>query len=197
MQLKCFCFIIFLSSACLSVQSQQLDFFREDLTFQIDSTNFTVSGQYFFRNNSSSQRQTLINYPLPRLTDGPLFDTILVFSEESPAKPLELYFHDTLVSFRITVEPVSDKQITIFYSQQHNGNYAKYILTTTKYWGKPLQLAEFRLVVPPYINIQNCFEPPDKISEFDDVSIYYWKRQNFSPSHDFEIWFEPSPKLPK
>ena len=194
MQIKSTVFLFFLLLGCLGVHSQRLDFFREDLTFQIDSTYFTVSGQYYFRNNTSSQQRNLISYPLPRLTDGSLFDTIMVFSEENPATPLELHFQDTLVSFSIGVEPGSEKQITIFYSQRHNGNYAKYILTTTKYWGKPLQLAEFKLVVPEYINIKSCFEPPDKISVFDDTSIYRWTRRNFMPAKDFEIRFEIIPK---
>jgi hypothetical protein len=190
MQLKYPVFLFSLLLSCLCVHSQRLDFFREDLSFQIDSTNFTVSGQYYFRNNSSSQQQTMINYPLPRLTDGPLFDTILVFSEEEPAVPLQINVHDTMVIFSITMQPGSEKQITIIYSQRHNGNYAKYILTTTKYWGKPLQQADFTLVVPPYIHIQTCFEPPDKISEFEGTHIYHWARQNFMPTNDFEIWFE-------
>jgi hypothetical protein len=195
MQLRTTVLLFVLLLSCLNVCSQRLDFYREDLTFQIDSTNFTVSGQYFFRNNSSSQQQTMINYPLPRLTDGSLLDTILVFSEEEPAVPMQINVHDTMVIFSITMKPGSEKQITIIYSQRHNGNYAKYILTTTKYWGKPLQSAEFNLVVPPYINIQTCFEPPDKISEFEGTSIYHWTRQNFLPANDFEIWFEIIPKL--
>lgn len=188
MQLRTNILLFLLLLSCLSVHSQRLDFFREDLTFQLDSTNFTVSGQYYFRNNSLSQQRSLISYPLPRLADGPLFDTIMVFSEENLAIPFQL--HDTLISFEIQMQPGSEKQITIIYSQRHNGNYAKYILTTTKYWGKPLQLAEFKLVVPPYINILSCFEPPDKISEFEGTSIYHWTRQNFMPANDFEIWFE-------
>lgn len=194
MQLKAPVFLFFMLLSCLSVYSQRLDFFREDLTFQIDSNHFTVSGQYFFRNNFDSQQQTLINYPLPRLTENSLFDTILVFSDDDPTVPLPLYIHDSLVTFNITLPPGSVQPITIIYSQRHNGNYAKYILTTTKYWGKPLQLAEFKLVVPDYINILNCFESPDKISEFDGVSIYQWMRQNFMPAKDFEIWFEIIPK---
>lgn len=192
MQLKYTLFLFFLLLSCLSVHSQRLDFFREDLSFQLDSTHFTVSGQYYFRNNSLSQQRSLISYPLPRLADGPLFDTIMVLSEENLAIPFQL--HDTLISFEIMMQPGSEQTITIIYSQRHNGNYAKYILTTTKYWGKPLQLAEFKLVVPPYINIQTCFEPPDKISEFEGTSIYHWTRQNFMPANDFEIWFEIIPK---
>lgn len=193
MLLKCPGLLFLVLLSCLSVQSQQIDFFRENLTFQIDSTHFTVSGQYFFRNNSASPRQTLINYPLPRLTDGVLFDTILVFGDHDPAVPLSFHFHDTLVAFDLAMQPVSEKQITIIYSQRHNGNYAKYILSTTKYWGKPLQLAEFKLVVPVHIKIQKCFEPPDKISVFGDTSIYHWTRHNYMPSEEFEIWFETIP----
>lgn len=192
MQLRTTVLLFFLLLSCLGVHSQRLDFFREDLTFQLDSTHFTVSGQYFFRNNTSSQKRSLISYPFPRLTDGPLFDTILVFSEENLAIPFQ--FHDTLISFEIRMQPGSEQAITIIYSQRHNGNYAKYILTTTKYWGKPLQLAEFKMVVPDYINILNYFEPPDKTSEFEGTSIYHWTRQNFLPANDFEIWFEIIPK---
>lgn len=188
MQLKYPVFLFLLLLSCLSVYSQRLDFFREDLTFQLDSTNFTVSGQYYFRNNSLSQQRSLISYPLPRHTDGHLFDTIMVFSEENLAIPFHL--HDTLITFEIMMQPGSEQAITIIYSQRHNGNYAKYILTTTKYWGKALQLADFKLVIPNYINIQSSFEPPDKISEFEGTSVYHWTRQNFLPIKDFEIWFE-------
>lgn len=130
MQLRTTVLLFFLLLNCLIVHNQRLDFFREVLTFQIDSTNLTVTGRYYFRNNTLNQQRGLISYPLPRLTDGPLFDTILVFSEENHAIPFRL--HDTLISFEIIMKPGSEQPITIIYSQPRNSNYAKYIFTTTK-----------------------------------------------------------------
>lgn len=85
--------------------------------------------------------------------------------------------------------PHSVKTVKILYRQRHNGAEARYILLTTKLWDKPLETANYNLVVKKNIKVNQFSINPDSSVAFGETQVYYWKRENFMPTKDFEISF--------
>jgi len=181
-----FCILlIFQVSRCQSV-----DFYREDLVFSIDSVYFTVNGTYYFRNTSDKQVSFPVAYPVPRVGFQEAIDTLVVYDIERPEIPVKLMHKDTMYLFQAKIDAGSSEAFVIAYRQKHDNHSAKYILTTTSYWGKPLEEASYDLLVPGYIHITGFSYPPDSSTAFREEKIYHWKKKEFMPDKDFTICFD-------
>jgi hypothetical protein len=77
----------------------------------------------------------------------------------------------------------------IGYRQKLNSDSAIYILKTTKGWGKPMDWAEYKLIVPDYMSIKKFSYSPDKTYKIEKNTIYYWKKLNFMPNEDMIFYF--------
>ncbi|MCK9616475.1 MAG: DUF4424 family protein [Lentimicrobiaceae bacterium] len=174
----------------LKSNAQSLDFFREDLTFEIDSACFYVQGDYYFRNNEKRPREIDILYPVPKNDYTKLVDTIMVFDQKNISKPLDLSVKDSVFSFKLFLNPVSTSILKVFYRQHHDGKSCRYILLTTQKWGKPIENARYSLVVKQNIKIISFSYPPDSMKQFGDSIVYFWDKKNFMPDRDFIIYFD-------
>lgn len=180
--------LIFLGTDNL-IWAQKPEFFREEISFGIDSVFFSVSGDYFFRNISDQPRQYIIAYPVRSNNTPKPIDTIMVFDQDNPAQLLKVEIRDTLVNFAITLLPHSVKTIKVFYRQRHNQREVRYILLTTRFWEKTFEKADYSLAVKKNIRIDDFSIKPDSKVDFGETEIYYWERENFMPEKDFEVKF--------
>ncbi|MEI6749499.1 MAG: hypothetical protein WCM93_10100 [Bacteroidota bacterium] len=184
-------FLLIVLHIAAFVHAQRIEFFREDISFGIDTTFFTVNGDYYFRNSSDNSHSIVIAYPVR--SNGTLkpIDTIMVFDESDMAHALKVEVKDTVATFAVKIPPHSFKTLKIIYRQRHNGKEARYILLTTKFWDKPLEIANYNLVIQKNIRINDFSIKPDNSVDFGNTMIYYWKREQFMPAKDFEIKFNP------
>lgn len=179
--------IIFLFS--LSSAGQSVNFFREDITFSVDSVYFTVDGTYYFSNPTNKTVSFTVTYPVPEFQCPEEIDTLQAYDVQNPMNPVRVIKKDTLYFFRIQLAPKGEKAYSISYRQKHNAYNARYILHTTSSWGKPLKEANFDLLVPDYLTITGFSFEPDNYSDFKDDRIYHWKKKDFMPDKDFFITF--------
>jgi len=173
----------------LSSVGQNVAFFREDLVFSIDSVYLTINGKYYFRNNTEQKVSIPIIYPFPRIHMLKAVEKISVIDLEKPGLTFKVNLEDTLATFQVEIAAKSEKAISISYRQQHKGNIARYILTTTSRWKKPFEEANYDLIVPSYFRIVSFPFEPDSFSTFGDEKIYHWKKKDFMPDKDFDIEF--------
>jgi len=178
--------VLFLSNIAYA---QKPEFFREDLSFGLDTAFFSVNGDYYFRNSSAEYHTYTIVFPVRSTNSVKPIDTILVFDHTDDDRMLKVSVKDTLATFVLDMSPHSEKIIKIIYRQRHDGKKARYILTTTKLWEKPFNKADYNLVVKKNIEITDFSIKPDSKIDFGDAVIYYWKREHYLPENDFEINF--------
>jgi hypothetical protein len=157
--------------------------------FSIDSAYFTVKGTYYFRNTTNRPVSVSILYPVSKSGSMKAIDTLIVYDNQNPGVPLRTFDRDTLYTFQMEIAASGSKDYTIAYRQKHNGNTAKYILTTTSFWGQPLEEGKYDLWIPDYIRINEFSYPPDNFTEFDGEMIYHWEKTDFMPDNDFIIRF--------
>jgi len=181
-----FLLLFFLPSG---LPAQRFDFFAEELEFGIDSVYFSVKGYYHFRNPSGKDLKVTIVYPVTAVAGHTPFDTILAADTADLRQPLSVKIRDTIALIPLHLPPYSEKCYLIWYRQRHNGSEARYILTTTRYWGKPLQNATYRLLTGSAVRVDTVSIPPDRKDDFGDATLLTWEKRNFMPEADLIFRF--------
>ncbi|MCX6150261.1 MAG: hypothetical protein NTX22_07045 [Ignavibacteriales bacterium] len=177
--------IFFLSSFVLG---QRADFFKEDITFRLDSLAIDVDGYYWFANRSDKTIESNIFYPFPNYSDEKI-DSIRLYNLSDGRETSFAKEGENGISFFLNIPPFDTVIFQIGYRQKLIGDSAVYILRTTQGWGKPIAYAEFKLIVSNSFLIKQFIYPPDKTYKFEKYKIYYWKKENFMPVQDMIFYF--------
>lgn len=171
------------------VYSQGIDFYKEDITFSLDDKFFKIDGLYWFCNKADQRAEQLIFYPFETSSPAAEIDSVSIYNSKDNKK--EMVKDLSLHGFKFMLElPANDTVIyRIGYRQKIQGDSVKYILTSTKCWNKPLDDAEYKLIVPEQFEITKFSYKPDKVYNIDGKCIYYWHRYNFMPESDMTFHF--------
>jgi hypothetical protein len=183
--IKTFYLLIILCSFSFS---QRANFFKEDITFRLDSMHLNVEGYYWFSNISHTSIATEMFYPFP-YTYGDTIDSIRIYNISIGQKhPFKLEGCNG-ISFYLFIAPHDTVIFQIGYRQKLISDSAVYLLKTTQNWGKPLAHAEYKLLVTEPLVIKHFSYPPTKSYEIQNEKIYYWEMNDFMPDHDMLFCF--------
>ena len=171
------------------IQAQKINFYKEDLNFYLDATHFTVEGYYYFSNSSSTEVTQIIFYPFPDKDNLGIVDSVSVYNTFTNKELSIISKNNSGISFPIFIDRYGFVKLKIVYRQSLKGNFAEYILTTTKIWGLPLEMASYKLFVPDKIKIDSISYPADSVKTDKVRDIYYFNKKNFFPKKNFEIYF--------
>ena len=180
-----FLFILFFPNLfCLDI-----DFFREDLNFEIKDSYFYVDGIYYFRNNSDTEIKRLLFYPFPRDSHNGIVDSMraicLIDSSDCITKTGENGF-----SFRVKLAPHQEQKYRISYRQKLLTNEAEYILTTTQKWRKSFEEVNYKIRLPKDIILDSLSYFPDSLKTVGNKNIFFYHKENFMPDRNMKIWFK-------
>lgn len=180
---------LFLLIAWNSVFSQKIDFFKEELTFTIDTGLFVVDGLYYFRNNTGAEVKQMLFYPFPDVEEFGEIAFIKITKTGDTVSQLATQTTKGAL-FKVQINAHGETPFHISYGQKLKANQAKYIITTTQKWGKPFEEASYRLEVPSFIIITDFSIQPDSLFLEDKLQINTWKRTDFMPDVDFDFEFK-------
>jgi len=79
--------------------------------------------------------------------------------------------------------------IQISYRQKLLSTSAEYILQSTIGWRKPLDQANYQLIVPKNIEIINFSIIPDNSVDYTTEMVYFWEKYNYLPPKNFTFEF--------
>ena len=133
------------------VYSQQLSFYKEDLTFRIKNDTFYVSGNYYLKRKQISEKQTSLFYQVPTDSDYFPVDSACFFNITTNEIIQNIKKTSNGMIFPITIQ--NETILFISYQQKLKSNKAKYILTTTRYWRKPFEEVTYKLITPVELEI--------------------------------------------
>lgn len=173
----------------IAIPALGLDFFREDIEFEIVSDTFKVDGIYYFHNDSSQPINRVLFYPIP-------IDSL--YEEATEIKAVNLAdSSDCLVKiqengffFSVRLQPYQKGKLQLGYTQKLEGNKAEYILTSTQNWGRSLQEVNYKIEIPESIKIESISYLPDSLETKQDKHIFYYHRKDFMPDENMIIRFE-------
>lgn len=170
--------------------SQEVQFYKEDLTFEIKDGRFSVSGKYYLRNADHTDRTITLIYPFPQDSLYEPVDTIFIYNinRAEEIKPLETKMEYSV--FQIEMEAKESAEVLIYYSQKLNDCRAEYILTTTKFWKRGFEKASYQLISDVELNFTFFSYTPDSSFISGNNRIYYWERKSFMPDKNFVFEFD-------
>jgi hypothetical protein len=174
-------------SPLLPVSSQDLQFYREDIVFKVSAGNVVTDASYNFCNLSEKNIKTPLFYPFPENTRE-LIDSILVIDLKADTA-LPIREGRSGVFFPISVKGYGQASYRVYFRQKLKEKKFKYILTSTETWGRALEFANFELQAPDDLLIDSLSYPPDTSYIQNDIQYFFWKKKDFLPKKDFEVFF--------
>jgi hypothetical protein len=179
-----------LQSYCLTVISQDLQFYREDIVFSVSEDQVSTDAVYSFCNPGGKEITTLLFYPFPPDTRE-LIDSLVV-TDLKAGTVIPFREGKSGVFFPVSVNSYGQASYRVYFRQKLVENHFEYILTSTGSWGRPLEFANFELQVPTGILIDSLSYPPDSSFMINETRHYTWKKKDFMPDKDFVIEFKSS-----
>jgi hypothetical protein len=180
--------VITLSSG---IRGQDIEFYREDILFTIDGNVALTDGKYFFCNTGERNRMMTLLYPFPGNTIE-LIDSILI--EDLRTNTIVPYRKsDSGIFFEIHIKSYEQASYRIYFRQNLITNHFCYILKSTSSWGRALEFANYELQMPGSMILDSLSYPPDTSFLSGEIQYYKWKKADFMPPVDFEVFFQSSP----
>lgn len=170
--------------------SQNLQFYREDLSFEIKNGYFYVDGIYNFCNNGDKEIRQVLFYPFPADSLYGGVDSINALDVNAKSQNIITNKTEKGFFFKIALSPYGTNKYKISYRQKLLKNKAEYILLTTQKWGKPFVSCKYKLVTPSAMIITSSSYSPDSTKQRNDKKIYYWSKKDFMPDKNMVFYFK-------
>lgn len=180
--------LFIIHSSLFTLHAQDISFFKENITMKIEQDYFYITGNYFLK--TTGDQSIILVYPLPVDSLYCEVDSINIFNltTDEPVKILER--KKDVAVFKLEFAEYKEVELLISYRQKLLGDRAEYILESTVSWRKPLEQADYQLIVPEGLEIINfSIAPGDSISAGEET-IYYWSKKNYMPDRNMVFEFK-------
>jgi hypothetical protein len=170
--------------------SQTISFYKEEVGMKLDASHFSVTGEYSFRNNYGAEASQTIFFPL--IATGELkVDSFYVYDESAQSYFKNVRKLRSGLFFQLTLYGHQTKKIRIFYMLDHDGTAVKYLAKTNiGYWKSPVSQVIYTLQIDdPSVIVDSTSFKPDDILTRDSRITYFWRKADFLPDKELEIWF--------
>ena len=154
-----------------------LHFAREEIQMNVRPGAVEIAGMYHFTNTLSYPATAVIFYPFP-------LDSFHAYPDSVAIPGYEFERSDSGVSFKLRFRPQVEDSFLAYYRQPLRGRQARYIVTTTREWKRPIDQARFRITVPAGFKGVKLSYKPDATSHTDSTVTYSFTRRSFYPDKD-------------
>lgn len=167
-----------------------VDFFKEEITLSVNDSEATINGVYYFRNDTEKNGEFPVLFPfyVDSLTLFPYSIKAYVIDNAKTVK-LNYRIIEKARSISMTI-PIKAHSITTWYldySQIIKASKARYIITSTSAWGKPLEKATYKFIVPSNFDNITAWPQPDTALIDKSNTILISHQTNFLPRRDMEV----------
>lgn len=176
-----------LQSNSLLLNSQDLQFYREDILFSIDETRVITDAEYYFCHVGDKDIRMSLLYPFPKNTMD-LIDSLVVENLKTNAA-VPYREARSGIFFEIYVKAYGQAAYRVYFRQKLNDGHFTYILNSTHTWGKALEIANYELRLPLPLNLDSLSYLPDTSFIQNDIKHYKWNKTDFMPEKNFEVFF--------
>ncbi len=163
-----------------------IHFAREEVALDIRPGTLEVRGTYHFTCSAPGPLIAGIFYPFPTDSNQLYPDSIEIHGQRFSES-------DSGVFFRKKFVPGAGDSFFAYYRQPLRAGSARYIITSTRKWHRPIDLARFRVTVPASFQDVKLSFRPDSSAKTDSTITYYFTRARFYPDRDLVVtWRWPS-----
>lgn len=162
------------------------EFPEETISIMVHPCNIEVRGLYSYKNPWPFPITQGFGFPFPidELHHTPLPIRLTLAESGEPINIRKFLNDDT---FTLYFKPFERIDVQLYYSQATQTPNARYILTTTNAWRRPLKKAHYFLKTVGVKNIGSNYEMKNA-----GTNVWNWERVNFMPKNDWLIkWEKP------
>ena len=171
-----------------------VEFHSETVRIAIGGDSVEVTGLYRFLTRRSALGSATILYPFP--VDGRLGGARMVSVEVRAAgagwRPLPFSGRPDLPGavWRLPTDWGDTLEVRGVYRQALRGRFARYIVTTTSSWSRPLESARFEITLPDGARPER-FSHAFRASRLEGRRVYVFEARGFRPDRDIEVEWRP------
>jgi hypothetical protein len=167
-----------------------VDFYKEEITLAVNDSESSVNGIYYFRNNTEKAGNFPVIFPF-YVDSLSLFPYSIKPYAVDSSKTVSLDFEsiEKLGSISLAI-PLKPHSVTIWhldYVQKIKARQARYIITSTNAWGRPLQEATYRFIAPANCDSIKTWPPADSSFKEGGRLIFLSHQKDFLPKQEMEI----------
>ncbi len=155
-------------------------FAREEIALDVRPETLEVRGMYHFTNSAREPLVASMFYPFP-------LDSAHTYPDSIDILQHGFQKQDSGVSFRMHFKPGAEDSFFAYYRQPLKVKSATYIVTTTRKWKRPIDLAQFRVTVPAGFGDVKLTFKPDSAVKSDSTVTYHFTRKRFFPDRDVTV----------
>jgi len=165
-----------------------IHFWREHVRVEPSDGRTRVVGVYYFRNLSDEPVETSILYPFPvDRYHMPPFKVRAWQERNGVFQPMGFTRGDAFIRWKTRFAPHEEKVVRVEYVQEIKRNYAIYIVSTTRQWQRPIEVAEFEFWIPRDLRDATLSFEPDRIDTVGDTIVYFVRETDFFPEEDLTV----------
>ena len=139
-----------------------------------------LRGMYHFTCSAKQPLVASMFYPFP-------LDSTHLYPDSIEIRQHGFQKQDSGVSFRMQFRPGAEDSFFAYYRQPLKTNSATYIVTTTRKWKRPIDLAQFRVTAPTGFKDVGLTFKPDSVKKSGSAVSYFFTRKKFFPDKDVTV----------
>ncbi|MCF7903374.1 MAG: hypothetical protein K9M19_08105 [Candidatus Marinimicrobia bacterium] len=171
--------------------AQSVTFNSERITIRIEEQQVRVRGQYYLENHGTTTTTQTLHYPFALQEAGLQFPHTISVMELDTQTPLPFNRTANAIVFPVTISPTREFGFQVDFTQSISRSSFTYILTTTQSWHRPLEQAEFVVIMAPALKLTGMSLPYDyEQIQPDGRHRYLITRVNFMPDENLVITWE-------
>jgi hypothetical protein len=155
-------------------------FAREEIAMDVRPGVLEVRGTYHFTCSAREPLVASMFYPFP-------LDSTHLYPDSIDIRQHGFQKQDSGVSFRMRFRPNAEDSFFAYYRQPLRVNSATYIVTTTRKWNRPIDVARFRVTVPASFKDVKLTFKADSVVKTDSLVSYFFMRKRFFPDRDVTV----------
>jgi len=174
----------------LSGRFTMVRFDQERIDVDVEQGMIHVHGLYHYQNFSRLPSLLTLSTPFPVDADHPVPEALALAEagEDGRVKrELTPRGREDEPRVRLLFAPREGKWILLDYWQPARVAEGRYILTTTRTWGRPITRASFRLRLPLGYELRDSNYPLTEVSGSPSFITYTFSRTNFYPDQDWKF----------
>lgn len=165
-----------------------LQFDSEEILIDVRGDVVEVTGTYHFRVGGGGSVAQSMLYPYPQDARLGTARTLRLEIRQIAGDWAPLSFEELPprgVRWHLPAVESDTMTVRTVYRQAMRTTYARYIVTTTQYWGMPLRRASFEIRLPPRAK-DPAFSYPFR-PRGPSVRVWTYEAEDFLPSKDIEV----------
>jgi hypothetical protein len=163
-----------------AVQESPVHFAREEIAMDVRPGTLEVRGMYHFLCSAKQPLVASVFYPFP-------LDSTHLYPDSIEIRQHGFQKQDSGVSFRMEFRPSAEDSFFAYYRQPLKANSATYIVTTTRKWRRPIDVARFHVTVPESFKDMSLTFKPDSVRKSGRSVSYFFTRRKFFPDKDVTV----------